>query len=186
MARWEPRAAERLQKAALELYLERGFEAVTASEIAARAGLARRTFFRYFADKREVLFAGSGQLAEALSDAVASADPALSPLNACLAAGESVGARLAEWSADAARRRQVIEASPELQERERSKMAQLTTAAVEGLARRGVDAERAQLVAEIAILIFHTAFARWIDGAGKVAFEDCYREATVELRAAVA
>lgn len=186
MVRWEPHAAERLQKAALELYLERGFEKVTASEIAERAGLTRRTFFRYFTDKREVLFTGSEQLAEALSDAVAEADPALPPLDACLAAGASVGRRLAEWSADAAKRRQVIDSSPELQERERTKMAQLSAAAIDGLGRRGVEEVQARLAAEIAIVVFRDAFSRWIDEAGNVAFDDCYRAATAELRAAVA
>ena len=58
MTRWEPGAPERLAQAALELYAERGFEQTTVAEIAKRAGLTERTFFRHFTDKREVLFAG--------------------------------------------------------------------------------------------------------------------------------
>jgi hypothetical protein len=58
MTRWEPNARGRLEQAALALYGERGFENTTVAEIAARAGLTERTFFRHFADKREVLFAG--------------------------------------------------------------------------------------------------------------------------------
>ena len=60
MSRWEPDARGRLEKAALALYGERGFENTTVAEIADRAGLTERTFFRYFTDKREVLFAGAG------------------------------------------------------------------------------------------------------------------------------
>ena len=60
MVRWEPNARGRLEQAALSLFGERGFEQTTVAEIAARAGLTERTFFRHFADKREVLFWGAG------------------------------------------------------------------------------------------------------------------------------
>ena len=60
MGRWEPDARGRLERAAMELYIERGFEQTTVTEIARRAGLTQRTFFRHYADKREVLFAGAG------------------------------------------------------------------------------------------------------------------------------
>ncbi len=73
MSRWEPNARGRLEQAALELYCERGFEQTTVAEIAERAGLTERTFFRYFADKREVLFAGGVTLQELLVSAVAGA-----------------------------------------------------------------------------------------------------------------
>ena len=62
MGRWEPNARGRLEQAALELYVERGFEQTTVAEIAQRAGLTERTFFRHFADKREVLFQGAASL----------------------------------------------------------------------------------------------------------------------------
>ena len=65
MTRWEPNARGRLERAALELYGERGFEQTTVAEIAERAGLTERTFFRHFADKREVLFCGRGRTAGA-------------------------------------------------------------------------------------------------------------------------
>src|SRR5689334_17766478 len=62
MSRWEPNARGRLEEAALELYTERGFDETTVAEIAERAGLTERTFFRYFTDKREVLFGGQDAL----------------------------------------------------------------------------------------------------------------------------
>ena len=73
VSRWEPNAQQRLVQAAMELYAERGFSETTAAEIAARAGLTERTFFRYFADKREVLFSGSEAFVKLLADGVAAA-----------------------------------------------------------------------------------------------------------------
>src|SRR5579871_3650185 len=82
MARWEPDAAGRLAEAAMQLYGERGFDQTTVADIAARAGLTERTFFRYFADKREVLFSGSHNLQDFLVDKVTQAPAAASPLDA--------------------------------------------------------------------------------------------------------
>src|SRR6201988_1911238 len=80
MSRWEPNARGRLEQAALELYRERGFDQTTVAEIAARAGLTERTFFRYFADKREVLFWGQSALLELFVRAVADAPESAAPL----------------------------------------------------------------------------------------------------------
>jgi AcrR family transcriptional regulator len=94
MVRWEPDSRGRLEKAALELYGERGFENTTVAEIAARAGLTERTFFRHYTDKREVLFWGAGALQELLVNAVADAPAVASPIDAVAAALETAGAML--------------------------------------------------------------------------------------------
>ena len=91
MVRWEPNARGRLEQAALELYVERGFDQTTVAEIARRAGLTERTFFRHFADKREVLFDGAGQLQELLVNAVADAPDSVAPINAVAAALQAAG-----------------------------------------------------------------------------------------------
>ena len=91
MGRWEPNARGRLEQAAMELFIERGFEQTTVTEIATRAGLTQRTFFRYFADKREVLFWGAGALQELLVSTVASAPDSTAPINAVTTALEAVG-----------------------------------------------------------------------------------------------
>src|SRR3981081_1573852 len=96
MTRWEPDSRGRLEQAALALYGERGFENTTVAEIAARAGLTERTFFRYFADKREVLFWGAGALQELLVSAVASAPDGIPPIVAIATALETAGALLQE------------------------------------------------------------------------------------------
>src|SRR5579864_7752098 len=131
MGRWEPNARGRLERAALELYVERGFEQTTVAEIASRAGLTERTFFRYFADKREVLFGGAGALQDLLVRTVASAPASAAPLDAVAAAFEAAGALLQERRAYALQRQTVIAAHAELQERELIKLASLAAALAE-------------------------------------------------------
>src|SRR3954453_17865648 len=118
MSRWEPNARGRLEQAALALYGERGFEQVTVAEIAGRAGLTERTFFRHFADKREVLFGGSGALQELLVGAVAGAPDSAAPIDAMATALEAAGALLQELGESVRQRQTVIAANTELQERE--------------------------------------------------------------------
>src|SRR6266404_3495471 len=96
MGRWEPNARGRLEQAAMELYRERGFDQTTVAEIAARAGLTERTFFRHYADKREVLFGGSEMLAERLVAAVAGAPDSATALDVVAIALEEVGALIQE------------------------------------------------------------------------------------------
>src|SRR5919201_1988459 len=96
MSRWEPNARGRLEQAALQLFIERGFEQTTVAEIAKRAGLTERTFFRYFADKREVLFGGAGSLQELLVSTVADAPASLAPMDAVAGGLESAAALLQE------------------------------------------------------------------------------------------
>src|ERR1700741_3476391 len=91
MSRWQPNARGRPEHAALELYTERGFDQTTVAEIAERAGLTERTFFRYFADKREVLFGGAEEVRGLLVDAVAAAPDSSTPL-------EAVGAGLTAFA----------------------------------------------------------------------------------------
>src|SRR5690242_389198 len=80
MGRWQPDARSRLQEAAMALYGERGYDATTVAEIAERAGLTKRTFFRYFTDKREVLFWGSERLEHQMVAAIETAPASASAL----------------------------------------------------------------------------------------------------------
>ncbi len=159
MGRWEPDAQGRLRKAALELFEERGFEQTTVAEIAARAGLTERTFFRHFADKREVLFRGSEGLTDTLVAAIDEASPSASPLEAVTAALDAAGAVLTHELAR--RRRAVILANPELQERELIKLASLAAALAEALRARGIADPVAGLAAETGMAVFRITFERW-------------------------
>jgi AcrR family transcriptional regulator len=186
MPRWDPRARDRLRDAALELYLERGYEDVTVAEITERAGLTRRTFSRYFTDKRDVLFAGSEQLPVALADAVLHADDALTPFGALLAAIVEIGELFVGRVPHAAQRRAVIKTSPELQERERTKFAAVTDALAGALQQRGAPEWEAKLLAHVGVAIFQAAFERWTDQPGSADFSACFREATTEVAASLA
>jgi AcrR family transcriptional regulator len=181
MPRWDPRAQDRLREAALELFLEHGYDNVTVAQITARAGLTRRTFSRYFTDKRDVLFAGSQQLPVALSGAVLHADDALPPFQALLAALVEIGELLASGIPHAAQRRAVIKASPELQERERTKFAAVTDALADALQQRGTAESAARLLAHVGAAIFQTAFERWTDQPEHADFSACVREVATEL-----
>src|SRR4051812_41667654 len=162
MGRWEPDARGRLAEAAMALYRERGFDQTTVVEIAARAGLTERTFFRHYADKREVLFAGSGRLQELMASAVADAPRSAAPIHA-VAAGLEAAAAVLQDREFARQRQAIIVANPELQERELIKLASLAAAIADVLRRRGVTEPAASLAAEAGIAVFRVAFERWID-----------------------
>ena len=147
MPRWDPCAEDRLREAALELFLEHGYENVTVAQITERAGLTRRSFSRYFTDKRDVLFAGSERLPAVLARSVRHADSTLSSFEALLAALVDVAGVLADQAPLAAQRRAVVQASPELQERGRTKFAAVTDAVADALRDRGTAESEATLLA---------------------------------------
>jgi AcrR family transcriptional regulator len=186
MGRWEPNARGRLEQAALALYGERGFEQTTVAEITARAGLTERTFFRYYADKREVLFAGSGALQELLVSTVADAPASVAPIEAVVAALEAAAALLQERREYARQRHAVIAANAELRERELIKLASLASAIAATLRRRGVSDPAASLTAEAGIAVFRIAFDRWINDTRRRDFPQLIRESLDELKAVTA
>lgn len=162
MSRWEPDAPGRLQLAAFELYTERGYDQSTVAEIAARAGLTERTFFRHFADKREVLFGGGGRFRAAVVDPVLAAPASATTLEAVTAGIQAAGAVFPDL--DTVRRRQaLLQANPELQERELSKLAALATALSQALHDRGTPVTAADLAAETGVAILRIALTRWIE-----------------------
>jgi len=150
-------------QAALELYIERGFEQTTVAEIAKLAGLTERTFFRYFADKREVLFSGAVELQEFLVSTVADAPDSDPPITVIGAAIEAAGVVFQERREISVLRQSVIAANPELQERELIKLASLASAMADALRQRGVNDSGASLSAEAGIAVLKIAFERWIN-----------------------
>jgi AcrR family transcriptional regulator len=164
MARWEPDARGRLETAAMELFVERGYAETTVQDIAARAGLTERTFFRYFADKREVLFSGSKELEKNIVDRIVSAPKKTRPLDAVSAAFEAAAADL-EASRDirwVRARFAIVTEHADVQERELIKLAALAAAVRKALRARGVAEPDAGLVAEAGIAAFKIGFERWL------------------------
>lgn len=183
MGRWEADAHGRLRQAALDLFTERGFEQTTVADIAERAGVTERTFFRYFTDKREVLFGGSSALQDAVVQAIGAADASLSPIDVVGEAMASAGSLL-EGGRDFSRRRDAaISANPSLMERELLKLSTLAAAAAEALRARGVPDLAASLAAESGVTVFRVGFGRWIADDSADTLARCIREALTELKA---
>ena len=186
MVRWEPDSRGRLEQAAMALYAERGFENTTVAEIAERAGVTERTFFRHFADKREVLFEGSDALKQRLVTAVADAPRSAAPLDAVAVGLEAIADIFEERREFSRQRRAIIASNPELQERELIKLASFASALAEVLRRRGVPDPAAGLAAETGIAVFRIAWERWTDEDNHRDFARLIREWLDELRAVTA
>jgi len=182
MSRWEPNARGRIAQAAMELYSRRGFEQTTAAEIAERAGVTERTFFRHFADKREVLFGGSARLQEVMITAVVTAPKSASPVDA-VAASLQASTTLLKDREFSRRRQKIIVANPELRERELIKMATLASAVADALRRRGVTEPAASLSAEAGIAVFRVAFERWVSDPNNKDLPTLIRESHDQLGA---
>lgn len=175
MPRWEPDARGRLERAALELTRERAFDEISVSDITARAGLKERTFYRYFADKREVFFAGQDELAEIFRTTIAGAPAGAAPLElvtAALIAAEPVLRERREFGRE---RNQLLAEHRGLAERELSKLAILADTMAAALRRCGVAEPTATLAADAGITVFKVAYERWID-------DDNHRDLPVLVR----
>jgi AcrR family transcriptional regulator len=187
MTRWEPGARERLNGAALELYASKGFEDTTVAEIAQAVGLTERTFFRYFTDKREVLFAGSELLERHMVDGASNAPKDATPLEVIQAA---VAASAAYFPGDrrsySRLRATIISANPALMERELRKMSTLADALANALADRGISEPTATLAAQSGVTVFRVSFAEWIADGSERKFTDIQREIFDELGALTA
>jgi AcrR family transcriptional regulator len=156
-------ARRRLQEAAFELIRERGYDAVTTAEIAARAGVTERTFFRHFPDKREVLFAGEEAFHDALTEAVMAAPEALSPMAILLWVFRSVAPMFEANRPITEPMQAVIAQNAALQERVLTKTAGSIDALAAALRRRGLEDGVADLAAQVGMSTFRHAVSAWFD-----------------------
>ncbi|WP_206787146.1 TetR/AcrR family transcriptional regulator [Amycolatopsis sp. MtRt-6] len=185
MGRWQPNACGRLAQAALELFGERGYEQTTVADIAGRAGLTERTYFRHYPDKCEVMFGKAGELEQRFASAVAEAPDSLAPIDA-IAAGLDAVSREFAGRREHRERQAVIAAHPELRERELTKYAAMSAALAGALHRRGVAEPTATLAAEAGIAVFKVGFARWLAAAEEREISEVMRESLDELQAVTA
>ncbi|MGA2295885.1 MAG: TetR family transcriptional regulator [Acidimicrobiales bacterium] len=182
MVRWEPDSRGRLAQAAMELYGERGFDQTTVADIAERAGLTERTFFRHFSDKREVLFSGAQALQDLLVTTIVGAPVSTTPIDAVTLALEAAGERFNEHRGFSVQRQRIIDGSAELQERELIKLASLAVAMANALRQRGVEDPTAGLTGEVAIAIFKNSFERWISSSEPSDLAQVMRDSLEQLR----
>jgi AcrR family transcriptional regulator len=167
MSRWQPDTRERLAAAALELFREQGFADTTVPQITARAGLTTRTFFRHFADKREVLFAEEDELPALVTRIIRAAAPDRSPLQVVEDGfPEVVASQFAEGRDALLARKRIIGADAGLQEREMRKVHAMQEAVRAGFVKRGVDPLTAVLVAHATATVFGVSIGRWLSEGG--------------------
>lgn len=182
MARWEAEPKERLARAALDLFADKGYDSTTVADVVERAGLTKSTFFRHFTDKREVLFAGQDDLVSVLTGAVTAVPAGQAPVRYV----EALLSALAhQFSVEAlvlgAKRAAVVSAHPDLRERDLLKRAQLVAALAHALNVRGVADVGARLAATVAVMAFDIALDRWATGAGADTFGELLTGALQEL-----
>ena len=183
VARWEPDSRGRLEQAALDLFFERGFDETTVEAIASRAGVTERTFFRHFADKREVLFGRSQELCDLLVAAMDDVFDPARPMDAVVAAFEAAGSLLGQRRDHSMRRQAVIMANAELRERELIKMFAIARAVTDTLRERGVADPAATLAAEAGVAVFRVAFERWVEPAETRDLTQLVQDTFVEMQA---
>jgi AcrR family transcriptional regulator len=187
MPRWEPHARERLEAAALELFAARSYQAVTVPQIAERAGLTKPSYFRYFADKREVLFFGQELVLDAVKHAVEAAVEGASPRQLVEAALDGAAVLFTPARrAQAAARQEIVESEPELRERltnKRSAIAGTITAAMQA---RGIPRPTALVASHLGLLAFVAAHERWVASTDGDDFAGYARDSLVEAIKAAA
>ncbi|QJY48020.1 TetR/AcrR family transcriptional regulator [Pseudonocardia broussonetiae] len=187
MPRWEPDGAERLETAAFDLFAEQGFDRTTVAEVAERAGLTPRTFFNHFADKREVLFGLSAEFRQRVVRGIAECPAAVPPLDAAVHALQGALDTMFEHRrAAVARRFAIVEATPELRERELGKNADLADAVEAALRARGHDPDTARFAADAASAVQRRAMQEWTGTADGPPLRELVVAGLHALRAAVA
>ena len=185
MSRWQPDARQRLERAAIELFTQQGFAATTVPQITARAGLTTRTFFRHFADKREVLFGGDEIYAFA-TRLIAEAPPSLDPMTLITRGLETVAETRFEGRRDDMReRRAIIRLDDGLRERDLRKRAALRDAIRAGLVARGTGTFTATLLAEVSVTVLFVALDEWLDQDGDRKLAEIILGTLADLQAAL-
>ncbi|CAH0226696.1 hypothetical protein SRABI76_02647 [Microbacterium oxydans] len=166
----------------MDLFEEQGFAGTTVPQIAAAADLTTRTFFRHFADKRDVLFLRDREFPQAVSDFM-EAVPAESTGMAAVRAGLTAACRgLQDWRRPIARRRTIIRSEPALHERDLLRSHHLAGAIEASLLQRGADPRRAHTSAALAVTCFDLAMDRWLEGPADLLLEDSLTSVWSDIR----
>lgn len=187
MSRWQPHARERLERAALELFVENGFADTTVPQITARAGLTTRTFFRHFVDKREVLFAAEEQLPSLVARLMAQAPASLGPLEIIEYGLEEVAStRLKGQRSYLVARRSVIQSDEGLRERELRKLSVLSESVAREFLNRGFGQLTSALTAHLAVDVFSVSLTRWLDEEDEQLLSDIIHDTVRALHLLVA
>ena len=156
---------EKLYEAAVELITAQGYDNTTVQQIADKAGLTERTFFRQFKDKADILFGGGEEYTEMLLNEMRTSQQTNSVL--VVMDGYFFAADYFDSYAERTKRRAAIVAShPDLQERELLKQVHVEEVLTSALAER-CDGATARLSVRVARAIFSVAQEEWLGGSRK-------------------
>ncbi|HZQ77383.1 MAG TPA: TetR family transcriptional regulator [Acidimicrobiia bacterium] len=163
--------AAELEAAALRLFGERGFDAVTVDDIAADADVSRRTFFRYFASKEDVLLADHHVQLARLREAMAARPPGEAILTALRNALLSITGDFEDRREKVILRGRIMRETPSLQARSLVHQKSWEDAMQQMVAERlGVDPVadlRPGVVAATALAAMRVAFNNWLNAGAK-------------------
>ncbi len=162
-ARKRDRTRQAIAEAALRLFGEGGFDAVTLAQVAEAADVGQRTLFRYFSDKEELLFDSDEQVQARLFAALAARPDHEPPAAAVQEAVISLVPLWQDFREQGRQRRAVIAASAALQARERAKHAAHERVLADGLVTRGASPQAARLLARVAVACAVEAAELWLD-----------------------
>lgn len=185
MPRWSPEAALRLEEAAITLFAENGYSATTVPQIAERAGLTTRTFFRHFSDKREVLFLRDREFPRVVREALIGVPDSVTGLALIEVALSNVAGELERWREPMMHRRGIVRAEENLRERELLKLDRLADATFEALVERGLPEGEARVLSRLAAAVFDIGLDRWLTGTPASRFADGLAQTFADLRRAV-
>jgi AcrR family transcriptional regulator len=169
-ARRKAQTQEMIHEAAVELFEAQGVKATTVEEIAARAGVSSRTFFRHFASKEQAALPGQQRLRRAI-DALELPDvEELGPSAALRAVEEMAAAVIAAEPQEDLRAnqrvRRILLHEPDIRGLATAQEQELVLRLRDRLLRRGgdrLDLMSARLIAETAMLLWRSCWDHWAE-----------------------
>ena len=173
---------------AMRLFLERGFEATTMEQIAGEIGISRRSLFRYFGTKEDIVLGDHAESGRVLKAALEARPAGESPWDALRAALKTLFESLPYSPEDFLKITTMLHASPSLRARQLEKRQQWTELLVPDIARRlGADADpmtqlRAGALVACALACSEAATQAWVRSNGTVDMERAFDEAVAAVR----
>jgi AcrR family transcriptional regulator len=156
---------QRIVEAADELFAEKGFDSVSVTDIAARADVGRTTFFRYFGDKAEVVFAHEEEMLEQITQVAA--NESVAPADTAAEAVEqlrSIVVALCDYASENidgyALHYELVEKHLELRAHDALKTQLIADRFAQLLVRRGTSEPTAVFASQVALACYQTARRR--------------------------
>ena len=173
-----------LHEAAVRLAFEHGPDRITVEAIADEAGVSRRTFSNYFANKEEALFHGDMERMRSLVGIVRARPSTESPWAALSAAAEEFYARLGELDPEWVTRSRLLRRHPSLVAAQVRLFAALEREIGEAVAARAHRPDplevRAKLTAATFVAALRVALNIWLDHTGAVDHRELVRDVLAE------